>query len=160
MNLMPKNLVASVKARLQNGATRRGYNFNLLLLRYGAIAKDGLKLAESAPKAGGCCSPALAAEAAVSAQAGGYRGTAAQARTLGYSTKSWPPCRMWPTSASAAATRPRSPRSSRGKPCWISAPAPAKVSGSRRFARSGSSQSPHGRQRSWSNKRRGRSDNP
>ena len=52
--------------------------------RYGAIAKDGLNLSESAPKAG-CCSSASATEAAPPAAAGGCCGTAAQARTLGYS---------------------------------------------------------------------------
>jgi hypothetical protein len=31
----PKNLAASVKARLQNVATQRGESFNLLLTRYG-----------------------------------------------------------------------------------------------------------------------------
>jgi hypothetical protein len=35
MSTAPKNLAASVKARLQNEATRRGEDFNLLLLRYG-----------------------------------------------------------------------------------------------------------------------------
>jgi arsenite methyltransferase len=54
--------------------------------RYGAIAKDGLALSASAPKTGGCCSPSPAAEAAPS-QAGGCCGTAAQARTLGYSAE-------------------------------------------------------------------------
>ena len=31
----PKNIAASVKARLQNAANKRGEDFNLLLLRYG-----------------------------------------------------------------------------------------------------------------------------
>ena len=31
----PKNIAASVKARLQNVAVKRGEDFNLLLLRYG-----------------------------------------------------------------------------------------------------------------------------
>jgi hypothetical protein len=31
----PKNIAASVKARLQNVANKRGDDFNLLLLRYG-----------------------------------------------------------------------------------------------------------------------------
>jgi hypothetical protein len=35
MSAEPKNLAASVKARLQNVAARRGEDFNLLLLRYG-----------------------------------------------------------------------------------------------------------------------------
>lgn len=35
MSAAPVNLAASVKARLQNEATRRGDDFNLLLLRYG-----------------------------------------------------------------------------------------------------------------------------
>lgn len=35
MSAAPKNLAASVKARLQNEAARRGEDFNLLLLRYG-----------------------------------------------------------------------------------------------------------------------------
>lgn len=35
MSAEPKNLAASVKARLQNEAARRGEEFNLLLLRYG-----------------------------------------------------------------------------------------------------------------------------
>ena len=35
MSAAPKNLAASVKARLQNEAARRGDDFNLLLLRYG-----------------------------------------------------------------------------------------------------------------------------
>jgi hypothetical protein len=35
MSAAPKNLAASVKARLQNKAARRGDDFNLLLLRYG-----------------------------------------------------------------------------------------------------------------------------
>lgn len=35
MSAAPENLAASVKARLQNEATRRGEDFNLLLLRYG-----------------------------------------------------------------------------------------------------------------------------
>ncbi len=35
MSAAQKNLAASVKARLQNEATRRGESFNLLLLRYG-----------------------------------------------------------------------------------------------------------------------------
>jgi hypothetical protein len=35
MSTVPKNLAASVKARLQNEAARRGEDFNLLLLRYG-----------------------------------------------------------------------------------------------------------------------------
>ena len=35
MSASPRNLAASVKARLQNEAARRGEDFNLLLLRYG-----------------------------------------------------------------------------------------------------------------------------
>ena len=35
MSAAPKKLAASVKARLQNEAARRGDDFNLLLLRYG-----------------------------------------------------------------------------------------------------------------------------
>ena len=35
MSTAPKNLAASVKARLQNEAARRGEDFNLLLVRYG-----------------------------------------------------------------------------------------------------------------------------
>lgn len=53
--------------------------------RYGAIAKDGLSLTQSAPKSGACCSSAPAPEAAAASPAGGCCGTAAQARTLGYS---------------------------------------------------------------------------
>jgi ubiquinone/menaquinone biosynthesis C-methylase UbiE len=52
--------------------------------RYGAIAKDGIDLAESAPQTGVCCSPARV-DAAPPAQAGSCCGAATQARTLGYS---------------------------------------------------------------------------
>lgn len=43
----PKNLAASVKARLQNEAARRGEDFNLLLLRYG-IERLLFRLSQSA----------------------------------------------------------------------------------------------------------------
>lgn len=43
----PRNLAASVKARLQNEAARRGDDFNLLLLRYG-IERLLFRLSQSA----------------------------------------------------------------------------------------------------------------
>ena len=55
--------------------------------RYGAIAKDGLNLTESAPKTDACCSSAPAARNTATAPTGGCCGTAAQARTLGYSAE-------------------------------------------------------------------------
>jgi hypothetical protein len=50
MSAAPKNLAASVKARLQNEAARRGEDFNLLLLRYG-IERLLFRLSQS-PHAG------------------------------------------------------------------------------------------------------------
>ena len=47
MRAAPKNLAASVKARLQNEAARRGDDFNLLLLRYG-IGRFLFRLSQSA----------------------------------------------------------------------------------------------------------------
>jgi Nucleotidyl transferase AbiEii toxin, Type IV TA system len=47
MSAPPKNLAASVKARLQNEAARRGEDFNLLLLRYG-IERLLFRLSQSA----------------------------------------------------------------------------------------------------------------
>lgn len=47
MNASPKNPAASVKARLQNEAARRGEDFNLLLLRYG-IERLLFRLSQSA----------------------------------------------------------------------------------------------------------------
>lgn len=47
MSAAPKNLAASVKARLQNEAARRGDDFNLLLLRYG-IERLLFRLSQSA----------------------------------------------------------------------------------------------------------------
>ena len=47
MSAVPKNLAASVKARLQNEAARRGDDFNLLLLRYG-IERLLFRLSQSA----------------------------------------------------------------------------------------------------------------
>ena len=47
MRAARKNLAASVKARLQNEATRRGDDFNLLLLRYG-IERLLFRLSQSA----------------------------------------------------------------------------------------------------------------
>lgn len=46
MSAAPKNLTASVKARLQNEAARRGEDFNLLLLRY-AIERLLFRLSQS-----------------------------------------------------------------------------------------------------------------
>lgn len=43
----PKNISASVKARLQNVAATRGEDFNLLLLRYG-IERLLFRLSQSA----------------------------------------------------------------------------------------------------------------
>lgn len=47
LSAAPKNLAASVKARLQNEAARRGDDFNLLLLRYG-IERLLFRLSQSA----------------------------------------------------------------------------------------------------------------
>lgn len=47
MSASPKNLAASVKARLQKEAARRGDDFNLLLLRYG-IERLLFRLSQSA----------------------------------------------------------------------------------------------------------------
>lgn len=59
--------------------------------RYGAIAKDGVTLAESAaPDSGGCCSAAsapVAEPAGSGGPSGGCCGHDAQARTLGYSSE-------------------------------------------------------------------------
>lgn len=60
MSVAPKNLAASVKARLQNEAARRGDDFNLLLLRYG-IERLLFRLSQSAYAdrfllKGQCCS--------------------------------------------------------------------------------------------------------
>lgn len=54
--------------------------------RYGAIAKDGVSLAESAtPSTGSCCSAAPAAATGAGQTSSGCCGNDAQARTLGYS---------------------------------------------------------------------------